>query len=572
MNADNVLKVLSLMTHKPEGGTKEFAEWLTQNDFLKFLSASCTDEIPVYVSCGGIYIYSAVVPEKVLEGGYIDDLMKWQCPPDSTWGYDYSLTRRMTAKNICVSGPFDIAGSKILKKATPLTFLRSYEGRIGRKGYVEFSQYFTHLNGLHYDECKNTYSRLNEEGDIEDIIKIFFDKEKILVTIKKVVMDLHLFACKSVLLRLFDVTRYKDSTSLSGGKREESDLQDAKNEIFARKGLVYDSEGLPTAGWLRGFQIIRNQEPRKKMLKIIAGKYSPAQKYEKFIAMDWKHQRIAECSCDEKQLDSYFTDTGKPFQITPAFFKPEVLLKYKQDKEKYKLTQRTISCRNSWHLQTYDINEAGQVHTYLRYLGQLPHSEQLHWKSYNEEPKGTISKRAFITDIKGDWDRSYNPLSKLMKSLSELQEMKKEFWSCEQGVDAFQLNYVVTDSLKEWTDEIHSLDKLVVECLGNTYLKGLAKKINCYEPHLGSIKLLKAILEKKGIDDQELANIISPLDEIHDLRTKFSGHKTGRQVERVRKQLISTHGNLKNHFRTLLERTEKAINAISELISKGYLE
>jgi hypothetical protein len=42
-------------------------------------------------------------------------------------------------------------------------------------------------------------------------------------------------------------------------------------------------------------------------------------------------------------------------------------------------------------LQTYDFNEAGQVHTYIRYLGYLPISEQRYWKAFNEPPKGTIS-------------------------------------------------------------------------------------------------------------------------------------------------------------------------------------
>ena len=86
-------------------------------------------------------------------------------------------------------------------------------------------------------------------------------------------------------------------------------------------------------------------------------------------------------------LDSYFRDTGKPFEVSPVFFNPEVLTKYKSNHEKYDLDDRHIHCYGAWSLKTYSINEEGQVHTYLCYLGQLPYKEQLHWKQYNEEPK-----------------------------------------------------------------------------------------------------------------------------------------------------------------------------------------
>ena len=64
-----------------------------------------------------------------------------------------------------------------------------------------------------------------------------------------------------------------------------------------------------------------------------------------------------------------------------------MLLKYKKDPEKYLLEDRSITARNSWYLKTYDINAAGQVHTYLIYLSHLPYEEQVYWKSANEAPK-----------------------------------------------------------------------------------------------------------------------------------------------------------------------------------------
>ena len=90
-----------------------------------------------------------------------------------------------------------------------------------------------------------------------------------------------------------------------------------------------------------------------------------------------------------------------PFETSPIFFKPGVLDKYKNDTDKYTLKERFIDCRGGWYLKTYHINEQGQVHTYACYLSLLPYEEQVYWKSFNENPRGPISKTAVQTDFKG---------------------------------------------------------------------------------------------------------------------------------------------------------------------------
>lgn len=560
MNQKKILEKLDQISIIPKHGTNDYRQWLEQERFLQFLLDTAVDEIPLYVSYKGTYIYSVFLPQSCLKGNYIDDLMKWDCRPDSSWGYSTSSG---------ILQPFDFSFSKLLRKATPITFLRSFEGKIGQKSYIEIHQLLSHIHSLHFLEESKAYCCLNKDGDIEQVIKIHYSPREILVTIKQDVLDLHLFLTKSVLLRLFDRTLCNNWMSFSEKARQESEIHDKKNKIFARQGIAFDKEDLPTAGWLRGFQIIRNHQKRKKMLKIYIGEHSKPEKYEKFIAYDWKHKRIAECSCDPKKLGSYFVESDKPFETSPVFFKPEVLSKYKQNPEKYTLDQRSIRCRGSWSLKTYDINEAGQVHTYLIYLGQLPHSEQLYLKSFNEKPKDDISKRAFTTDFMGTWDLSYEPLSELKKALEKLGKEKNELWSCTDKKLYDCLNYPVTDSVKEWTDEIHTLDKLVIEGFKCSYLKEMAKSLNCFDEKLKSIKLLKRILEKKGINDDEINNIIGPLKEIRSLRSELAGHRSGNKANKIRKNLIEQYGDLKNHFRKLVERTDKSIKTLYHLFSIG---
>ncbi len=559
MNQEKILKKLELISEIPRYGTDDYKQCFEQTRFLQFLLDTGDDEIPLYISYKGIFIYSVFLPQICLKGNYIDDLMKWNCSPDSSWGYGTSSG---------ISQPFDFSCSRLLKNASPITFLRNFEGRIGQKSYVEVHQLLSHIHELHFLEERNAYCRLNEDGDIEDAIKIHYLPGEILVTIKQDVLDLHLFLTRSVLLRLFNRTLCNDPMNFREKIRQESKLHDKKNKIFARRGIVYGKEDIPSAGWLRGFQIIRNHKTLKKMQWIVSGEHSRTQKYANFIANDWKHKMIAEYSCDPKKLGNYFEKSDKPYETSPAFFKPEVLLKYKQNQEKYTFEQRSIRCRGSWSLKTYDINEAGQVHTYLIYLGYLPHSEQLHWKSYNEKPKASISKRALTTDFHGEWDLSYNPLSELKKALEKLGKEKNELWLCKDEKLYNRLNYPVTDSVKEYTDEIHTLDKLVVEGFKHPFLKAIAASQGCYDEKLGSIKLLMKILEAKGISEQEVTDIISPLEEIHFLRTKLSGHSSGNEANKIRKDLIKQYGDLKNHFQQLVGKTEKSIKSLIQLFPK----
>ena len=114
--------------------------------------------------------------------------------------------------------------------------------------------------------------------------------------------------------------------------------------------------------------------------------------------------------------------------MSPVFFKAEILHRYKADTVKYELDDRSITCRGAWSLRTYDVNKEGQVHTYLRYLGELPYKEQLYWQSFNEWPKGGLSERAITTDFRGDFYRGYDPLNNLKRAVMDLDERAPPWW------------------------------------------------------------------------------------------------------------------------------------------------
>ena len=135
-----------------------------------------------------------------------------------------------------------------------------------------------------------------------------------------------------------------------------------------------------------------------------------------------------------KALASYFeTDFPLPFQTTPAFFTPDVLQKYKADPEKFTLEHRSIQSRGGWYLKSYDVNEVGQVHAYLCDLAMLPYKEQLYWQSFNEWPKGSISRRAFETDFEGKFTTIEDPLLELKYEIEKLDHAPPDWWRLPRG-------------------------------------------------------------------------------------------------------------------------------------------
>jgi transposase len=79
------------------------------------------------------------VPNSALDPLDVDDLLKWSCGPDETWGFWASHD------SIGLSPPLDHPGSDTLIHGEQLVFTRRFEAGIKRKSYVEALQKFTHM-------------------------------------------------------------------------------------------------------------------------------------------------------------------------------------------------------------------------------------------------------------------------------------------------------------------------------------------------------------------------------------------------------------------------------------------
>lgn len=540
---------------------KAFNAWLEQEDSLSVLRENSREQdCVVYASFGHVYINAVTVPEERVVKPDADDLLHWNFSPSSGWGISHNL---VDPDSIALAPPLDHTFSRTIDGGEQLVFTRFFEGHIGPKNYIEILQKFTQAMGLHYVGERSAFCRLDHLGDYDDVIRIINASDAgTIVTVRRDVLDEWLLVTRSVIIRVFDFTRFRPK-EFDGWTNGEPILTSERDLYY--RGSIQKGH----AGYIRGCQIVRPASTRSGLLKKYTSWRGEGREYASFIVHDWKNRRVCEVSSAPGATANYFTQSDLPFETSPAFFRPEVLVKYKSDPEKYRLGDRTLSCRGAWDLQTFDVNEEGQVHTYIVYLRNLPYEEQMHWKAYNERPKGPISKRAFTTDFEGSWDVDYDPLNSIKALVAEWEPKGTPWWTCRSSDLSDRCHYPVTPSAEEWANELMNLDKLLVEGFEEKWLRTTATELKlASDAQARSLGLLELCLVGKGVETEDARGLIVPLRELHRLRSKLKGHAAGEEANTIRQDTLREHGDYATHYRKLTEKCDRSLRAIESVLVK----
>jgi hypothetical protein len=558
MDIFNREPLLLTLAREPED-SESFNYWVQQQDIFPFLENEILDEhIILYASLPYVLIYAVLIPDEELDDSSIQDLLGWEHFPYSSW------SEVSSSDEIWIEPPLSDSGSELLSQGEQIIFMRSFAGYHSQDKYYEISQKITHVLDIHFMPERNAWCRLDRLGDIEDVIKIVsidnFGKNEtgIVITMQRKLLGHYANLTDSKLIRMFDFTRM--SKIFYGWQGEHKISYEESNNIFSRL-VVYSNY----ASYSRGFQLVDVSSLVKDLDKELLGNIfdNTEKKYETYVAHDWKNNAIQEISCNPSCLANYFTESDLPFQITPAFFKPEVLLKYKTDREKYQLDSNSVSCRDTWHLENFDINEAGQIHTYLIYLSHLPYEEQLHWKQYNEKPKAPLSERVIKRDFEGQFYQQYDPLSSLKYKLDKLDSLNVKWWKLRDRDAIKKVHYPYTTSKDEWAEEILNLDQLVVEGFEKKWLKARAKILGrSLEENFGSIKIIEECLISFNFEEEEARQIISSFREIHHLRSKVKGHTNGQEADILRKTALQKFGSFRKHFEHLCAECDESLDVL----------
>jgi hypothetical protein len=429
-------------------------------------------------------------------------------------------------------------------------------------------QEYAHLVGIHWRPEKRAYCRFNEHGDLEAVVSVTTREDKqsnvTLVSFKWESLEEYLVASDASLVRMFDFTLSRRSEFCGWSDEPPQKTYDSDRFFFHRKVMPGH------AAYTRGVQIIRPRRPEKVVFTgITDGWFGQKNKeYAEFTAYDWRNGRIAKISTDPIATANYFNaeSNSLPFELSPAFFRPEVLLKYKTDRDKYAVGDRHVSCRATWHLKGIDVNEAGQVHAYICYLRSLPYTEQLHWLSFNEPPMTGISERAIVNDFQGRFVTFMEPLQKVLSVIQHWHNDKIAWWTLRDENLLDRVNTPLTASRDEWAEAFMDLAKLVVEGFETKLIRAKLDMTQIpYQKEDKTIALLEKLLNK-GDRSDEPQKLVG-LRTVQLLRSKAKGHAGGSEAEQLVQDALIEHETFSNHFLHVCAQVADELEAIEHLIS-----
>lgn len=161
------------------------------------------------------------------------------------------------------------------------------------------------------------------------------------VTILRKDLDAYMALAGMALVLKFDFTRFIPNAfnGWNDGKRSNRDAED----------LVFHGGGTVNASYVNGAMVVRTQVTASTLEDEWRLEFSRDEEksHAKFKIYDRKNDRDVETSCSPKHIVSYFEKSELPWHISPAFFRSEVLHRFKADPEMYTLEERSISCRGA---------------------------------------------------------------------------------------------------------------------------------------------------------------------------------------------------------------------------------
>ncbi len=548
--------------------SKSFSEWIKAESHLDFLRKNArTDELVICASGEFTYVNSVAVPNDRMTPVDRQDLIKWNFSPyTSIASYVYGGGR----KDVWVERGLSGTGTDTLESAVQLIFGRTFDGWTGSgRTYYELHQEYAHITDIHWRPEKRAYCRFNEHGDVEPVVSVTSREDKgsnlALISFKWEPLEEYLAASDASLVRMFDFTLRRRQSEFSGWSDGPTQEVNESPDFFYRRKVMPG-----VAAYTRGVQIIR---PRRSPQTVFAGiKDGGSGKknklYAEFTAYDWRNKRETKISTDPAATTNYFQaeENSLPFELSPAFFRPEVLLKYKADRDKYTVDERDVSCRATWHLEAIDVNEAGQVHAYICYLCRLPYEEQLHWLSFNEPMKAGISKRAVINDFRGEWVSFVQPLQMVLSIVRRWRDDKVAWWTLRDDQLLERVNSPLTASRDEWAEAFMDLAKLVIEGFETKAIRARLDAVQVlYTKEDRTIALLAKLLNQSDAEG-EVQKLVG-LRTVQNLRSKAKGHASGGEAQQLSQDALMEHESYANHFQHVCAQVADELGTIEKWMS-----
>ena len=543
-----------------------FDTWITARSQLAVLAENSTeDELIIHAAANSFFVDTAIVPRADVTHGDRTDLLQWSSDLGPVAGY----STVSGDDRIIIDRGTSFDGSKLLGSATRLVYRREFIGlKTDDSCYMEASQEYLHLSECHWRPERGAYCRFDKNGDFDPIISVSVQNRGVtLVSFSREALEEYLAASDSLLVRLFDFTLTRPGRFVEWPDCGPRTVRDPTNPY-----LVFKQTIVPGCGsYARGYQIV-NVSPSDKVWERQRRRWfgGGAEKYVKFCAYDCRNKTITKISTRPGATANYFNAEGTtlPFEVSPAFFRAEVLHKYTADADKYTVKDRDIRCRGAWELRAYGVNEAGQVFAYICYLRDLPYQEQLYWKSFNEKPKAGLPDDVVRTDFYAKWPSNDPPLSRVESVLLEWNQEGPSWWRVRSQRVLDALRVPRSDSSQEWSSAFQALTTAVVEgFLVKPIRRLLADRGVKVRNNHGSIALLeKAIIAANTTSTQGNSSRLGGLREAQRIRSKVAAHAGGSVAEDLKRDALKDYGTFARHFDAVCDRIANELASVNHAL------
>ncbi len=494
-------------------------------------------------------------------------------PYDSN-GAPYSWTWSLNGENdvLRAAAADDGALGSGLECAIPLVYFRDIPGLSHNDPTpIEINQPFVHALGVYWRQSQSAYCRIDHRGDWSEIVSVarpIDSSGSKLVTCRREDLDLHLVAMGAVLVRSFQFVMSKPTDPLEIRYHEH-----VERAVKTQDGFHYIeqiSEG--EFGAIGGTQVISPKLSSNEIEQLVKeGRIIPPDEAlpTEFVVWDWRNQEISTVSTDSSTTTNYFeaASNNLPYETSPAAFRPDVLLKYKADSEKYSVREGWINCRGAWSLKSYSINDAGQVMVYICDLRHLPQEELLHWKSFNEKPKAGLSKRTIQADFMAKLPEEMTSREVLVDVLQRWAGRDLKWWKW-RPAESPESRVVVprSNSRDEWQSALGRLSNDVIEGFGDKAVRRILKRHEQdVDKQMRSIALLERILRANGeLEDDHKLVALRELKAARNLGPVHAGQSDANDFVST---VLEVYGTFAAHFENLCEKLAGKLTLIEEALA-----
>ena len=515
------------------------------DDFIDFVKNKLGESI-------WVPLYKNLNKEDKSEDG---SLFSCLIPPEDTSEamkkYGWDLSRGDGGPSIVTCGD-NIWYESTTTTLLPLVIYRSFHGT--RKPYWEILQELVLYFNLYNDKPNSKYIVDDDNGVEIEVIK-YSDNE---ILIRKSFLTAFMSARQMNLFLFFENTRHKIT--------DECLADEHVNEEFISYTRYWGGsyvEGYKTFTRVLGKKLFYCLPREEKYYEPLNGK-----DFESFIIDGDSHDKIIH-TCDPAMLSDYFgKNKGSPHYLTPVYFDKAVLQKYYSSSNEYEVQDSSIDKHGYWHLR-FDNNASEHVCVFLGDLGRdLPHSEQIYWKSFNISPEGKeMSKTYFERSMLGAFSNAESPDLVFKSIFTQFQKkwLKSKGWELFLSLNQADyhcfntLHSLTKNEQSEFDSQILSLVKITIDSINVEELKKLVSIENS-----GSIKLLAEFLHKGGVT----FDVATFLGGLQGVRSTGVAHRRGTKYETTIARLGIEDDKLIAAFDNLLEKMTNLLIEIEAIFLK----